>query len=455
MHENFVTPISKWGLSAVAELFFTAGFIPAELDAIDRLVGNYMGKYSVPGLSIAITKDGRLVYAKGFGQARKPTLWDRITLQAAEDVSPWSRFRIASVTKPFTVVAIFKLVEQGRLSLADKVFGAGGVFGSDFGFDALTPEQKPSSLAQITVQHLLEHASGGWQNDSRDPMFVQPELTHQHLIAWVLRNRPLENQPGAIWAYSNFGFCLLGRIIERVSGQPYADYVRANVLAPCGITTMEVAGDTLAQRRVGEVVYYGQPYYIRFHVGAAGTSDVILKQEDDPYAIPVARMDSHGGWIASAIDLVRFAVHVDAFSQPPDILSAASIATMTTPTTAREFATNEDPKYAKGWDVRGNGNKQNWFHDGILPGTTSLLVRDASGFCWAALMNTRQANTQTQMIADLDQMIRSFIFDDKSRSTKAVVSQWPTTDHFHAYDDPWKSAKVVSIQGSKAFAQKK
>src|SRR3712207_540861 len=128
-------------------------------------------------------------------------------------------------------------------------------------------------------------------------MYANPAMDQHQLIAWVLATRPLDTDPGTRWAYSNVGYCLLGRIIERVTGQPYADYVRAQILGRCGITNMHIAGNTLADRRSDEVEYYARP-----------------PATHDPYGIPVARKDAEGGWLASAVDVVRFAVHVDGFN---------------------------------------------------------------------------------------------------------------------------------------------
>lgn len=82
--------------------------------------------------------------------------------------------------------------------------------------------------------------------------------------------------PGQNWAYSNFGYCVLGRVIEKITSKPYDEYVQQSVLNPCGITTMQLAGNTQADRRADEVVYYGQG-------------------EQDPYGMPVTRMDAFGG----------------------------------------------------------------------------------------------------------------------------------------------------------------
>jgi CubicO group peptidase (beta-lactamase class C family) len=193
-------------------------------------------------------------------------------------------------------------------------------------------------------------------------MFLKASLSQAEIITRTLREHPLDHEPGEHYAYSNFGYCVLGRVIEKITGWPYARYAQTAVLDKCGVTGMRVAGNTLAQRAADEVVYYG-------HEGS-GTN---------PYGMNVTRMDSHGGWIATPTDMVRFITHVDGFKTTPNILSAESIKTMTTGTTA-------NPHYACGWAV----NKvPNWWHTGSLPGTLTIMVRTASGLCWAAFTNTR------------------------------------------------------------------
>lgn len=322
---------------------------PVIADRVDA----YLKNYAVPGLSLAIAKDGKLVHAGAYGVANR---------DSGEKASTTSLFRIASVTKPITSVACFRLIEAGRLNLADRVFGTGAILGTTYGTKAYSAD-----LQAITVQHLLEHTAGGWTNEKPDPMFDNPGFDHTQLITWVLDNAPLST-PGVTSRYSNFGYCVLGRVIERVSGQSYAAYVQENVLRPCGITDMHIAGNTLAQRRPNEVVYYDE----------AG---------ENPYGIPVARMDSHGGWVANATDLIRFAVRVDGAPTTPDILTPASITTMTTKTTA-----GGRPAQAKAWIV----DDLSWSHDGVLPGTVSLLVRTNDGYCWAALTNTRRGEPENK-----------------------------------------------------------
>lgn len=147
--------------------------------------------------------------------------------------------------------------------------------------------------------------------------------------------------------------------------------MQAAVLARCGISDMQIAGNTLAERAAREVVYY--------------------QREESPYDINVRRMDSHGGWLATAADLVHFALHVDGKSAARSILKPESLRQMTTGTAA-------NAGYAKGWAVN---KAPNWWHTGSLPGSATLMVRTESEFCWAALCNTRSQD----LAAALDRMM--------------------------------------------------
>jgi len=291
-----------------------------------------MEKFAVPGLSLAIAKDGQMIKREAFGFA---------DLERKEALHLAHRFRIASVSKPITSTAIFLLLERGKLKLDDLVFGDRGHLKID-GPDA------------ITLRHLLIHTSGGWTNDSSDPMFKKIELGHSELIAWALKEYPAKNPPGEVYAYSNFGYCLLGRVIEKVSGQSYETFVRENVLKPCGAEGMSIG------KGEREVRYYSE-------------------RRPETFKMNIARMDAHGGWVGSPSEMVEFALRVDGFVQPVDLLKESSRKEMTKPGEVHS-------SYACGWGVNRVGN---YWHGGSLPGLSSLLVRTASGYCWAACANTR------------------------------------------------------------------
>ena len=325
---------------------------PAERYAMARVAENYQHRFAAPGLSVAIARDGELRYREAFGFTGR---------DSREPLTTSSLFRIASVSKPITSAAIFSLIEAGRMRSDDTVFGERGILGTKYGKQPYGP-----GIEQITIDHLLTHTSGGW-DPWHDPMFAHREMSQEELISWALDNLPLKNPPGKVFAYSNFGYCLLGRVIEKITGMPYAEYVKKRILEPSGIKDMRIGGNTLADRAPGEVTYYGQ---------------TLIEGEDhndDPYALNVTRMDSHGGWIATPADLARFASHVDGFVASRNILKAETLRQMTTPSSAK-------PNYARGWNVNTAGH---WWHAGDLGGTSAILVRTASHFCWSALTNTR------------------------------------------------------------------
>ena len=125
----------------------------------------------------------------------------------------------------------------------------------------------------------------------------------------------------------------------------------------------------------------------------------------------VRRMDSHGGWLATPTDLVRFLVRVDGFPTKPDILKPETLQTMTTASAA-------SPGYAKGWCVN---QYHNWWHMGSLPGTITVMVRTSGQFCWAALTNTRNRDTKSPIGADLDALMWQMV---------GKITRWPDRDMF-------------------------
>lgn len=323
----FVSSLAAWPVATYA-------LPPSEEQRIRTIAEGFLREHGIQGMSIAYGRDGRIDFEAGYGFA---------DADGKEMVTPQHRFRIASVSKPFTATTVMKCIEEGRLKPQSTVFGPQGILGGDYGGD----------VAAVTVDQFLTHTSGGWANDKDDPMFKNPRMSHAELIAWTLATQKQTHKPGEHFAYSNFGYCVLGRVLEKVHGQPYEALIQKRLLEPCGVTSMQIGGNTLAERRQQEVMY-------------------VTPKPRAAYNMNVARMDSHGGWIATAGDLVCFA------SQLPKLLNADSIRAMTT--------AGVGGSYARGWNV----NKvPNWWHTGSLPGTTTIMVHTAKGLCWAGLLNGR------------------------------------------------------------------
>jgi len=310
------------------------GLFVQQLADFDTAMINLMNQFNVPGGELAITYQGRLVYNRGFGYADNSTH----TL-----VEPNSIFRLASVSKPVTSVAIMKLYEQGLLHLDDTVFGIHGILNDNSYQTILDP-----LVRRITIRNLLTH-SGGWNRDiSGDPMFnayqiavsmgVTPPADAVSVIRYTIANQMLDFVPGTQYQYSNFGFCILGRVIEKITGQTYEDYVRNTILLPIGISDMHTGKNLPGNKLPMEVNYYDYP-------DAPLTNSIYdnITQVPWPYGgFNIEAMDSHGAWVASAEDLCKLLVSVDGFPTKPDILTAATINTMVTPS-----ATNAN--YAFGW----------------------------------------------------------------------------------------------------------
>lgn len=323
---------------------------PAKAGQVEQRVRQFMSEFSAPGVSLAYGRGGTISFAGAYGLA------DNFS---GETMTPEHRFRIASISKPITAAAIMMLVEQGRLRRDHKVFGAGGPLSAWIPIDGSYPHA--DWLQAITVDHLLTHTAGGWTNDGADPMFRHAALGHRDLIASTLREAPLINPPGSAYAYSNFGYCLLGRIIEAATGQGYAQVVRSQLAGPAGAQSLEIGGNTQGERKAGEVDYFGQ-------------------SGDNPFGFNLARMDSHGGWIASASDLVKIAQRINGDDSVADLIAAQSVNMMRAPSSASQT-------YGRGWAI--NPGHSNRWHGGALPGATSLLILAAGGTVMAGLVNTR------------------------------------------------------------------
>ncbi len=357
-----------------------SGKAVSQLKPFDDLMVSFLKSNQIPGATIAITRSGRLVYSRGFGVSE---------IAPKQTISTGSRMRIASLSKPITAVAILRLVELGKLSLDDRVF------------ELLDHRPYAANgkidlrLKEITVIHCLQHTAGWDRNKSYDPMFRPTQIANalsvdcppgpDHIIRFML-NQPLDHHPGTQYAYSNFGYSVLGRVIEKITGQRYETFVQENILEPIGISQMQIGKTLASQRADQEVRYYARGNSKRRSI-AGGPDEWV----DIPYgAWHVESMDAHGGWIATAEDMVRFAA---AFDKPEDspILTRESIQKM--------FARPKKPIgldnkgmpspffYGCGWLVRPAGNSQNTWHNGLLEGTSTLLVRRHDGLNWAVLFN--------------------------------------------------------------------
>jgi len=383
--------------------------------ALDALVVPLMASWDIPGAQLAIGYGEKLVYSRGFGYA---------DLATGEPVLPTHLFRIASTSKPITGVAILTLVQEGRLTLDTPVF------------PLLALEPAPNAtidprLDEITVGQLLVHA-GGWDSAGTgvDPQYLPWPLVASHILAAenpaegetlvrYMLGKPLDFDPGTQSSYSNFGFNVLGRVIEKVSGEPYEDYVRNHVLIPAGITDAVIGGTTLAERVDGEVVYHGasgdtlrESVYPGEGYVPTGYGSYYLRS-----------LDAHGGWICSAEDLIRFALAIDG-TRGEALLTPEIVTVMETsprPVSVGAGAGNTDGGSGLAWNTVAVEGGYEWSHAGALEGSNaSWLFRAPSGISIAWTMNT--------LPVDYNGFFGALI-PELQRITSGIVD-WPDTDLF-------------------------
>ncbi|MEY2410828.1 MAG: hypothetical protein QOF48_3498 [Verrucomicrobiota bacterium] len=414
----------KRTLAAAAVLSGASGLRAAEqkpvtvAEAFDPVVLNFMSERDIPGAALAVAKDRRLVYAQGYGWADRA-----LKIRATPD----SLFRIASISKPFTAVAVLQLVEQNKLSLDAPVYE----------FLELAAQQ-PKALSlderwkRITLRHLLHHTAGWDRDASGDPMFKSREIASAFslpppagpaaIIRWML-GKPLDFDPGSRYAYSNFGYCLLGRVIEKATGQPYEKWMRKKILRPAGIHRMRIGASRERGRAPGEVCYYTTDHSTARSVFGEPRASV-----PSPYGgFCLEAMDSHGGWIASAVDLVRFATALNDPARSPLLKSEtfAQLSEPPSPPVSRDAAGRlKEYYYGCGWQVRpvGSDGKANYWHNGSLPGTSTYLFRLWNGISYAILFNQRSEGKKDDSL-----------IDPALGRAAAAVTKWPDKDSFESW----------------------
>jgi len=334
-------------------IWVNKNYSAADLNKINNAINTYMQAENVPGLSLAIMKDGRLVFAAGYGNARPD-----------ETMSPNHPMRIFSISKSVTAVAIMRLVQQGHSNLLDrKVFGPNSVLGAKYptpsqGNAGLGNLATPHPLHQFTVRQLLYHTSGMRTGNGEPPFWSATSTVAECMADLMGRSDLITQAPNVGEIYSNLGYYFLARVIEEVSGQSYETYVRNQVLNPSGIGNTMYVGLANGQSKAGEATYNPQ-------------SSQNMQQ-----------FGGFGGWVARPIDLFKFLSRVDGVSTPADILTSTNYTTMTTTSGFNNFR-------ALGWRV--DGGQQ--YHGGSFGGSRSWLVkRPNSGLSYAIITNSNVSN---------------------------------------------------------------
>ena len=368
-------------------------------EKFDNLIQKFMKRWELKGASFALMKDDRLIYSKGYGYADE---------EAGIPMDVMHVFRIASVSKLITAAAIMKLQEENKLHLTDRVFGEGGILN-----DSLFLDIKDKRSKHITVEHLLRH-QGGFTRAYGDPMFcpldiakkmnVAPPADLNTMIRFVLSRR-LRYTPGTSSDYSNIGYGILSKVIEKISGEDYETYIRKHILLPAGCFDMHLGKNLYEDKLPNEVRYYE----------ASDAEPILACDGSGEYAYRsnggnnIEELYGAGGWVASPSELLRFLAAIDNDPAIPDILSPASIEYMTR---------HVEHGLPIGW--MNTTERGVWTRSGTLAGTSAMMKRQPNGYSWVFLTNT-SCWKGSRFPSYIDRAV-----------TQAMntVDEWPTRDLF-------------------------
>ncbi|VTU00128.1 n-acyl-d-amino-acid deacylase : Penicillin-binding protein, beta-lactamase class C OS=Singulisphaera acidiphila (strain ATCC BAA-1392 / DSM 18658 / VKM B-2454 / MOB10) GN=Sinac_4395 PE=4 SV=1: Beta-lactamase [Gemmataceae bacterium] len=407
-------------VAPAADVAVTGAADPA-LAPFDDLFTTFLKEHTVPGAGVAVARNGKLIYARGFGLAN---------VEAKQPVEPTSAFRIASVSKPITAVGVLRLVDAGKVKLDDRVM-------KHLKFEVPAGGQFDKRWNDVTVRHCLHH-TGGWDRGKKggfDPIGTPWKImdalgltrapTPDDVVRYML-GKPLDFEPGEKMVYSNLGYLVLGRVIEAVTGQKYEPWVRANVLKPVGAAAMHLGRGLPEDRPKSEVRYYDSKKRTAECLYPPRVRETVPLPDGGQN---VESFEAHGGWVASPVDLLRFACAFDHGKKSP-VLSESAVTEMWArpdgPAGRDAEEKPQDAYYGCGWMVRpvGKAGRVTAWHNGLISGTSTLLVRRSDGLNWAVLFNT-DATAKGEQPASL--------IDGPMHAAAAAVKTWPDTDLFEKY----------------------
>ena len=315
------------------------------IDKINHLVHAFQEKWNAPAVSIAIGALGEIVYKNALGNAGSLT---------DDEVTTNHRFRVASVSKIFTTIAINRLIEDGELSYDSLVFGEGRIL--DFG------DNRQVNLSQITVGHLLAHLSGL----SGKVFGAEPMQDKMSYIKKILESNEytLNFEPGTKYTYSNLGYVVLSSIVEIITSEDFEEWVKENIFLPINISGIEGASSSakLFKQTTND-------WEVEYKYGSVDNSNGISWEYCDETCLSLEHAIGTGGWIARPEDLVKLMFHLEG-SLEPYILQPES--------TCDNFF------------VRPCTNK-NYSAEitGYMPGTTAV-VRKQGDMIGSIVVNTRE-----------------------------------------------------------------
>ena len=275
----------------------------ARADQVSDFVNGYLQKKQIPGCAVMVRKDGKVVLSAGYGNA---------SLEHDLKVTPKTVFQSGSIGKQFTAMAVMMLVEEGKLSLGDRV--------SKF-------IKVPSSWSKITLRHLLTHTSG--LGDYPEKFSLQKDYSEEELLQMVT-GQALEFEPGEQWNYSNLGYLTLGIVIHTVTGKFYGEFLQKRIFEKLGMNDTRIISeaDIIPNRAAG----------YRLEKGS-------LKNQE--WVAPSVNTTADGSLYLTIEDMAKW----DEALEKQTLLSAEGFEQMWTPV---ELNDGTEESYGFGWNIEKN-----------------------------------------------------------------------------------------------------
>lgn len=357
---------------AISSLGLHAALPPLVLTNIDRIVSQAMQQDGIPGLAVGVTQNGQPVLVKGYGFAN---------IQTQQPVTSETRFGIGSVSKVITGFALMNLVQQGKVGLDDSIL-------------KYIPDA-PAQWKAVTIKMLLSHTSG-------IPQHQGPNLPWKRV--WVeMANEPMQFTPGSDFKYNNFGFKLLGRVIEIASGQSLPDYLSATIFTPLGMSNTGFPSSLLPP-----MLAMGYRF---------ANNQLLMNANQKPWI----QMWGSGGIVSTINDMVAW----DLAMYNGKILKPETYRLMWTPV----FLNNGQPSgrnglsWALGWQVSYINDKLVAQKDGAIQGYSSFIIRHIDDGITVIILTN---NKKTHLRRLAKQIFRQVKFAGKPPQNQPLMSSFKT-----------------------------
>lgn len=344
---------------------------------IDEFITAEMRKQKIPGVSLAVVKDGKPLLVKGYGLAN---------LEHQVPVKPETVFQSGSVGKQFTATAVMMLVEEGKINLDEKI-------GKYLG-------EVPESWTNITVRHLLSHTAG--MTDYPKDFDFRRDYTEDEILKRA-KEIPVAFKPGEKWQYSNLGYVTLGILISKVTGKFYGEFLQERIFKPLGMTTARIINeaDVIPNRASGYRLVNGE-----------------VKHHD--WVSPTINTTADGSLYLTALDMIKW----DDALTSGKLLKKTSFDQMWSPIKLNDGKTHP---YGFGWGIRSVNGKRVIEHGGAWQGFKAHIARFPDNrltvIVLANLIQTNQAKLASGVASIIDPELKTSPVDDPDAAFTAKTKE--------------------------------